>query len=132
MVLSCAALNSYEPIRFAGTWKQYSKKAMPQLMAITFQSATLRNFKWPYHANVIKILETVRRRIVRMRAVGSSRDIKFIRCDSCRTHYLFIMRRWLIELPHSILAPFERLCLAHSNLILAAKRDEPPFDKGKS
>jgi len=34
-------------MRFAGTWKQYSKKAIPQLMTITFQSATLRNFKCP-------------------------------------------------------------------------------------
>src|ERR1700756_2605682 len=71
MVLSCAVLNSYEPIRLAGTWKQYSKKAMPQLMTITFHSATLRNFKWPYHANVMKIFEMVRRRIVRMRPRGS-------------------------------------------------------------
>src|ERR1700674_251142 len=71
MVLSCAALNSYEPMRLAGTWKQYSKKAIPQLMTITFQSATLRNFRWPYHANVMKIFEMVRRRIVRIRPVGS-------------------------------------------------------------
>src|SRR6266481_3950480 len=66
MVFSCAALNSYEPMRLAGTWKQYSKKAMPQLMTITFHNATLRNFKWPYHANVMKIFEMVRRRIVRI------------------------------------------------------------------
>src|ERR1700756_381149 len=71
MVLSCAVLNSYEPIRFAGTWKQYSKKAIPQLMTITFHSATLRNFKCPYHANVMKIFEMVRRRIVRIRPGGS-------------------------------------------------------------
>src|SRR5882724_11330128 len=65
MVLSWAALNSYEPMRFAGTWKQYSKKAMPQLMAITFHRATLRYFKCPYHANVINMFEIVRSRIVR-------------------------------------------------------------------
>src|SRR5882762_10755212 len=132
MVLSCAVLNSYEPIRLAGTWKQYSKKAMPQLTAMTFQSATFRYFRWPYHANVIKIFEMVRRRIVRMRPVGSSRDIRFIRCDSRRPRYRFIMKCKIIELPHSILAPFKRLCLAHSNLIFAAKSDEPPFEKGKS
>jgi hypothetical protein len=34
-------------------------------MTITFHSATLRNFKCPYHANVMKMLEIVRRRIVR-------------------------------------------------------------------
>src|SRR6266576_6617453 len=55
MVLSCAALNSYEPMRFAGTWKQYSKNAMPQLAIITFGKASLRYFKWPYHAKVMKI-----------------------------------------------------------------------------
>src|SRR5882757_3665095 len=65
MVFSCAALNSYDPMRLAGTWKQYSKNAIPQLITITFHSATFRNFKCPYHANVIKIFEMVRRRIVR-------------------------------------------------------------------
>src|SRR5579864_6785396 len=65
MVLSCAALNSYEPSRLAGTWKQYSKNAMPQLMMITFHRATLRNFKCPYQANVMNMFEMVRRRIVR-------------------------------------------------------------------
>jgi hypothetical protein len=31
MVLSWTVLNSYDPMRLAGTWKQYSKNAMPQL-----------------------------------------------------------------------------------------------------
>src|ERR1700726_2701564 len=66
MVLSCAALNSYEPMRLAGTWKQYSKKAMPQLARMTFQSASLRYFRWPYQAKVMKIFEMVSRRIVRI------------------------------------------------------------------
>jgi hypothetical protein len=71
MVLSCAVLNSYEPMRFAGTWKQYSKKAIPQLTRITFQSAEVRYFKWPYQANVMKIFEMVRRTIVRTRVFSS-------------------------------------------------------------
>jgi hypothetical protein len=50
-----------------GTWKQYSKKAITQLTRMTFQSASLRNFRWPFHAKVIKMLEMVRNRIVRMR-----------------------------------------------------------------
>ena len=54
-------------MRFAGTWKQYSKKAIPQLTTITFQSASLRNFKWPYHAMVMKMFEMVSNRIVRIR-----------------------------------------------------------------
>src|ERR1700730_5624579 len=66
MVLSCAALNSYEPMRLAGTWKQYSKKAMPQLARMTFQSASLRYFRWPYQAKVMKIFEMVSRRTVRI------------------------------------------------------------------
>src|SRR6266481_6679495 len=54
-------------MRFAGTWKQYSKKAIPQLAMITFHSASLRNFRWPYHAKVIKMFEMVSNRIVRIR-----------------------------------------------------------------
>src|SRR6266403_1564758 len=53
-------------MRFAGTWKQYSKKAIPQLARMTFQSASLRNFKWPYHAKVMKMLDTMSNRIVRI------------------------------------------------------------------
>src|ERR1700688_3812911 len=75
MVLSCAALNSYEPMRLAGTWKQYSKKAMPQLARMTFQSASLRYFRWPYQAKVIKIFEMVSRRIVRIVQIFLDVDI---------------------------------------------------------
>jgi hypothetical protein len=35
-----------------------------QLAAITFHSASLRYFKWPYHAKVMKTLEIVSRGIV--------------------------------------------------------------------
>src|SRR4029077_876599 len=65
MVLSCAVENSYEPMRFAGTWKQYSKKAMPQLARMTFHSASLRYLRWPYQANVMKMFEMVSSKIVR-------------------------------------------------------------------
>jgi hypothetical protein len=51
-------------MRYAGTWKQYSKKAMPQLARVTFQRASLRYLKWPYQANVIKTLEMSRRTMV--------------------------------------------------------------------
>src|SRR5215472_4839450 len=66
MVFNCAGVNSYDPMRFAGTWKQYSKKAMPQLTRITFHSASLRNFRCPYHAIVMKTLEIVSNSIVRI------------------------------------------------------------------
>src|SRR5258707_5646026 len=52
-------------MRFAGTWKQYSKKAMPQLAKTTFHSASLRYLRWPYHANVMKMFESMSKRIVR-------------------------------------------------------------------
>ncbi len=67
MVFSCAKVNSYEPMRFAGTWKQYSANAMSQLMTITLNSGAWRYFKWPYQAIVMKMLERVNSRIVIMR-----------------------------------------------------------------
>src|SRR5260221_4945117 len=72
LVLSREVKNSYEPMRFAGTWKQYSKKAMPQLARMTFQSASLRYLRWPYHANVMKMFEMVSSKIVRTIASGAS------------------------------------------------------------
>src|SRR5450432_3514314 len=68
-------------MRLAGTWKQYSKKAMPQLARITFQSASLRYFRCPYHAKVMKIFETVSRRIVR--TVVESSFVEFNSCKAC-------------------------------------------------
>jgi len=51
--------------------RMYSNRAMPQLMRITatrlrfwLQVISL-NFRWPYHAKVIKVLEAMRRRMVR-------------------------------------------------------------------
>src|SRR6266853_4589953 len=54
-------------MRFAGTWKQYSAKAMSQLMRMTLNSGAWRYFRCPYHAKVMKMLERVRSRIVVMR-----------------------------------------------------------------
>ena len=59
MVLSCAASNIVCPILFAGTCRQYSKNAIPQLIKIISQSAPDLNFKCPYQANVINILDNV-------------------------------------------------------------------------
>src|SRR6476620_9789306 len=66
IVLSCAALNVWLPMRLAGTWKQYSKKAMPQLIIVTFHNGTFWYLRCPYHAKVIKILEISSRRMVIM------------------------------------------------------------------
>jgi hypothetical protein len=51
-------------MRFAGTWKQYSAKAMAQLIRMTLKRGALRYFKCPYQAKVIKMLEIVRRMMV--------------------------------------------------------------------
>src|SRR5271154_2655869 len=59
MVLSCTAVNSYEPMRLAGTWKQYSKNAISQLTKMTLNSGVWRYFRWPYQANVMKMFEMV-------------------------------------------------------------------------
>lgn len=61
---------SRNPILFAGTWKQYSKNAMPQLMRMTIINGSALNFpkpcifRWPYHARVMKMLEITRSAIV--------------------------------------------------------------------
>src|SRR4030088_1559012 len=57
MVLSCAAVYAALPQRLAGPASQYSKNAMPQLTMIASGSQLSLNFKWPYHANVMKTLE---------------------------------------------------------------------------
>src|SRR5271166_179204 len=67
MVFSCAVLNSYEPMRLAGTWKQYSANAISQLMTMTLNKGVSRYFRWPYQAKVMKILERVSRTTVVMR-----------------------------------------------------------------
>jgi len=57
---------SCAPRRLAGTIKQYSKKAMPQLIRITFQSAVPWCFKCPYQAKVMKVLEITKSIMVRI------------------------------------------------------------------
>src|SRR4051812_43608410 len=57
MVLSCAAVYTALPQRLAGTASQYSKNAMPQLTTMTSGRLMPLNFKWPYHAKVMKTLE---------------------------------------------------------------------------
>ena len=74
ITLSCTKENGppfpTKPIRFAGTWQQYSKKAISHENAITPISGQLDetpvccNFKWPYQANVMKTLLSMRSRRV--------------------------------------------------------------------
>jgi hypothetical protein len=48
---------------------------MPQLARMTFQSVSLRYFRWPYQAKVMKIFEMVSRRIVRIVQIFLNVDI---------------------------------------------------------
>ena len=67
MTFNCNNVNGppfpLKPIRLAGTWKQYSKRAIPQLIRMITNRGSASNhlnsriFKWPYHAKVIKTLE---------------------------------------------------------------------------
>src|SRR5665213_1450983 len=66
MTLSWSGVNVFEPMRFAGTCRQYSKNAMPQLMRMTFHSGTDLNLRCPYQAKVMKMFEPMSRRIVHM------------------------------------------------------------------
>src|SRR4030088_2055215 len=63
MVLSCAAEYTALPQRLAGTASQYSNSAMPQLTMVTSGSGLALNFRWPYHAKVMKTLEANSNRI---------------------------------------------------------------------
>jgi hypothetical protein len=50
----------------AGTWKQYSKKAISQLIKMASHNGEFLYFKWPYQAMVIKIFEIVNKMMVVM------------------------------------------------------------------
>lgn len=58
------------PILFAGTWQQYSKRAMPQLMRIIAKRErpephfVCENLRCPYQAMVMKLFDTMSKRIV--------------------------------------------------------------------
>ena len=57
IVLSSAGEYTALPILLAGTAKQYSTKAMPQLTNTTITSDTALNLRWPYHASVMNRFE---------------------------------------------------------------------------
>src|SRR5437667_4892258 len=57
ITLSCMSVKRDEPMRLAGTWNRYSKKARAQLAAIAIQSGACLTFRCPYHASVMKIFE---------------------------------------------------------------------------
>src|SRR2546423_15603726 len=66
VILRCEAEKpALLPMRLAGTWKQYSTKAMSQLTRIASPMAERLKRRWPYQAKVMKTLETVSSRAVR-------------------------------------------------------------------
>ena len=74
MTLSCISENGpplpVKPMRLAGIWQEYSKSAMPHDKRMTANSGQWVvtfiscNFKCPYQANVMKMLDTTSRRMV--------------------------------------------------------------------
>ena len=75
ITFSCMILNGppfpWKPILLAGTWAQYSKNARPhdrRMTRISGQPVEIFiscNLRCPYHANVIKMLDVTRRRMVK-------------------------------------------------------------------
>src|SRR5881392_3632972 len=59
ITLSCTSEKRADPMRFAGTWKRYSKNASAQLAAIAIHSGACLTFKCPYHASVMKTFEMI-------------------------------------------------------------------------
>src|SRR5579859_1942276 len=51
-------------MRFAGTWKQYSARAISQLTRMAVIRGVFLYFRWPYHARVMNVLDTIKSKIV--------------------------------------------------------------------
>ena len=65
-ILSCATEYAVDPIRFAGTARQYSKKAIAQdarIARMTGRPFIIR--RCPYHANAIMVFDAQRSSVVR-------------------------------------------------------------------
>lgn len=88
--------NCDDPMRLAGTWKQYSNRAMPQLSS-TMASMPKRssldlNAMWPYQASVMKAFDMMSRATVAIplnigrRGLKPRKSINFFRmiCTSCK------------------------------------------------
>ena len=88
--------NCDDPMRLAGTWKQYSNRAMPQLSS-TMASMPKRssldlNAMWPYQASVMKAFDKTSRATVAIplnicrTGLKPRKSINFFRmiCTSCK------------------------------------------------
>jgi hypothetical protein len=68
-------------MRFAGTWKQYSNSAIPQLTSTTAHSGAALSrgeARWPYHANVMNTFERINSRTVRTALAERRRRRSFV------------------------------------------------------
>ena len=74
ITFNCSRVNGpplpTNPILLAGTWQAYSNRAMLQENTMTpikgheVEIFISCNFKWPYHANVMKTFDTINNKIV--------------------------------------------------------------------
>jgi hypothetical protein len=86
------------PARLAGTMRQYSKNAIPQLTRITFHRATLVCLRWPYQANVMKILDKISSVIVL--SICCKLVARLIYCNKCRDFAPVIASLPFDRMPH--------------------------------
>lgn len=88
-----------EPILLAGTCAQYSKKATPHEKRITRISGQPSeifiscSFKWPYHAKVIKMLDTTNSRTVQTPCIKRNKT----KLSGKHTHYIRIQHKKTYE-----------------------------------
>src|SRR5438128_7558109 len=69
-------------MRLAGTWKQYSRKAINQLTPMAAHIARSLYFKWPYQAKVMKMLEMIRRKAVFISPISTRAAAEDHRCGA--------------------------------------------------
>src|SRR6185312_16249966 len=87
-------------MRLAGTARQYSKNAMPQLASTATHIAAAGNLSWPYQAVVMNRLEQQSSTIGRIAAVVSGMGLSVRRGAPCRPGRTGAARRdWLTGRP---------------------------------
>jgi len=87
ITLSWGRLNSVYPIRFAGTCKRYSSRAIPQLTnAAIYHGLAFRFLRCPYQANVINIFDKISK-IVVFSMTGMASYFFFLKRKVCFLKY---------------------------------------------
>lgn len=84
---------SRKPNLFAGTWKKYSKSAIPQLIKTTEMSPRFSNhfislnLRCPYQAKVINVFDKISRTMVQSPLIRFSRFFPKLRVISKKTFF---------------------------------------------